>query len=582
MHQLLHQILASRILVVSGKSGLGKTSLLQAGVFPRLRDKDYHPINLRLNQTQISPEQLIIQSIKASCEQQDEVDYLAGDESAAWELFKTSSFWRADRLQTPLLFIDQFEELFSLWQGEPRQKLIQLLSELMNPFMPERVQKKRKQQDAPSYGEQGLELKLVLCLREDYLGELQSLVAPIPNLLDNRFRLTAMNRSQAEQAVIQPAALTGNGYTSPCFKYTQAGLDELLDFLSGIEAEIEPFQLQILCQQIEARIKQSPSFDPAISIDKGFLGGQQAMQGIIADFYLDAIKSLKQWRKKSRARRLCEEGLLSLDGKRLSLEQAEIKRRFKVGIQDLQQLVDSRLLRKEPRLNSYYYELSHDSLTVPVQSKKRWRIPLFIKLFLLLLLVVGLLGFWKLEQAQQAEKTARAAEKRAEAARVAAEKMINFMIFDLSEKLEPVGRLDIVESMQQQVAAYYQEFGSSEQTSDLSRKAAYFSKKGDLLFSQGDLKAAEGAYRKSLEIREELTKRDPSHSGWQQDLIFSLYKLANIYKNQDKDKLTLRKQYLEKALQLLISLKKQGRLPQGRIQWIDSFEQELAEANKAG
>jgi putative ribosome biogenesis GTPase RsgA len=37
VHDLFHQILTTDLLVFFGKSGLGKTSLLQAGLFPRLR-----------------------------------------------------------------------------------------------------------------------------------------------------------------------------------------------------------------------------------------------------------------------------------------------------------------------------------------------------------------------------------------------------------------------------------------------------------------------------------------------------------------------------------------------------------------
>ena len=47
---LFHRICAARLLVLFGKSGLGKTSLLQAGVFPRLRERAMLPLPMRLNQ----------------------------------------------------------------------------------------------------------------------------------------------------------------------------------------------------------------------------------------------------------------------------------------------------------------------------------------------------------------------------------------------------------------------------------------------------------------------------------------------------------------------------------------------------
>src|SRR5262245_19189759 len=51
--ELLRRIVDEPITVLFGKSGLGKTSLLKAGVFPRLRQKDLLPVFIRL---QIRPD----------------------------------------------------------------------------------------------------------------------------------------------------------------------------------------------------------------------------------------------------------------------------------------------------------------------------------------------------------------------------------------------------------------------------------------------------------------------------------------------------------------------------------------------
>ena len=42
--RLLRQITDSPVTVLFGRSGLGKTSLLKAGVFPRLRDRHFLPV----------------------------------------------------------------------------------------------------------------------------------------------------------------------------------------------------------------------------------------------------------------------------------------------------------------------------------------------------------------------------------------------------------------------------------------------------------------------------------------------------------------------------------------------------------
>jgi hypothetical protein len=48
--RLFDRVLASRLLVMFSKSGLGKTSLLMAGLFPKLRkEKPLLPVPIRVN-----------------------------------------------------------------------------------------------------------------------------------------------------------------------------------------------------------------------------------------------------------------------------------------------------------------------------------------------------------------------------------------------------------------------------------------------------------------------------------------------------------------------------------------------------
>jgi dipeptide/tripeptide permease len=55
----------------------------------------------------------------------------------------------------------------------------------------------------------------------------------------------------------------------------------------------------------------------------------------------------------------------------LSLEEGEVERLTGVRRETLASLVDHRLLRSDQRAESFYYELSHDSLVEPVLAKNR-------------------------------------------------------------------------------------------------------------------------------------------------------------------------------------------------------------------
>src|SRR5258708_19377632 len=62
--ELTDQILANRMVVVYGRSGLGKSSLLNAGVAQRLRE-GYLPLIVRVNDVQDGPPASAFQGINA-------------------------------------------------------------------------------------------------------------------------------------------------------------------------------------------------------------------------------------------------------------------------------------------------------------------------------------------------------------------------------------------------------------------------------------------------------------------------------------------------------------------------------------
>ena len=95
------------------------------------------------------------------------------------------------------------------------------------------------------------------------------------------------------------------------------------------------------------------------------LGGDRGLLAILRDFYKNVISSIESPRTRRKVRRLCEQYLISPEGRRLSLERGEIKRILKLTAADLGNLVDRRLLRSDQRADSWYYELSHDSLVPP-------------------------------------------------------------------------------------------------------------------------------------------------------------------------------------------------------------------------
>jgi hypothetical protein len=120
---LLHQLLGVDMLVLFAKPGLGKTVLLRVRLFPCHHERDFLPVPVRFNHADpaLTPMPVFTAAIEETYDA-EAINYTAGDPKSLWALFKTAVFWRGDRLQPPVLILDQFEEIFTprLWPSSPQ------------------------------------------------------------------------------------------------------------------------------------------------------------------------------------------------------------------------------------------------------------------------------------------------------------------------------------------------------------------------------------------------------------------------------------------------------------------------------
>ncbi len=193
--------------IVFGKSGTGKTSLLNAGVFPKLR-KDYClPFRIRLEFRDDSPD-LVTQIKQVLKEEIDKygftVEAYPGAETL-WEYFHREPLWNA---VTPILVFDQFEEMFTLAKrnerfGAKEQAIFwEELADVIENSIPESLKEQvlnNKEQVAYNYRKQ--HAKIVFAFREEFLPEFESITAKIPSIKFSRFRLLPMNGNQAYDVV---------------------------------------------------------------------------------------------------------------------------------------------------------------------------------------------------------------------------------------------------------------------------------------------------------------------------------------------------------------------------------------------
>jgi tetratricopeptide (TPR) repeat protein len=122
-----------------------------------------------------------------------------------------------------------------------------------------------------------------------------------------------------------------------------------------------------------------------------------------------------------------------------------------------------------------------------------------------------------------------AARHEAETQRAQAEGLIEFMLTDLGRKLEPAGRLDLLDDVAQRSMAYYAaQNGAQLDASSLGRRARVLHLMGDLREKRGDMDAALAFFQQAAKSTAELLARQPNDPQRIFDHAQSVYWLGDI------------------------------------------------------
>lgn len=367
------------LVVLYGKSGLGKSSLLNAGIVPHsLQEAEYEPVVIKFGAwtegKTDTPLDLTKAYLNAGQAPSPTLQPLLPEEDSLWRCAKNRQLNGAGR---PLLLFDQFEELFT-YPEAAIQAFRQELAELLHTELPLRYRRLLDAGAAPNLSEAEedaletpLEARIVFAIRSDRMHLLHQLADTLPNILRHLYELRALRAEDARAAIVEPAQKTGE-FCTPSFTWAAPALANLLGYLQDPDDDnrVEAILLQLLCQYFEEKLVEQQGLT---QIEARHLG---ELEQIIENYYHDKLGSLPNERSRSAARKLIEEGLV-LEGEniRLSLHEAQITHQYHVDGELLERLVNSRLLRAEPFLRGgYTYELAHDRLVAPVLRAKQERL----------------------------------------------------------------------------------------------------------------------------------------------------------------------------------------------------------------
>jgi tetratricopeptide (TPR) repeat protein len=357
--------------VLFGQSGLGKSSLLNAGVFPLLRRAGYLPVYLRLSFDAAAPVP-IVQVWQAL------MDECAAHEVSATAILPGDGFWQYlhrpgtrflnphGRPVVPVLAFDQFEEIFTLGRQTPEQTartqvLLQQLGELIENRLPPALESELTEH--PELLDQfdllGQNIKIVFTFREDYLAEFEGLKTLIRPIMQNRMRLAPMRGDRAAEAIRQ----VGAG------RLSAAVAARIVRFVGGAatgdatqlqEISVEPALLSLVCRELnEQRIARRQT-----EISADLIHGENTQQ-IIAQFYSQGFAGLDV-----RVRYFVEDRLLTAAGYRDSCALENALTEPGVSEEAIQTLVDRRILRREERGGLVRLELIHDVLAIVAKASR--------------------------------------------------------------------------------------------------------------------------------------------------------------------------------------------------------------------
>lgn len=364
-----------------GRTGVGKTSILNAGVFPILRQRDYFPIYIRLAQEskKKSYAESIVDKIRESGlkvirDGNQPFNNDGRSKTYLWNYFCTTKFKAIYDGQEhevyPVIVLDQFEEIFFLKKDDTNLLLQQIYVLLSDDLaLPEGYS------DNTNY-------RFIASIREDNLFYLEDSIDELSLDLykDNRYRLKPLNTENAKAAILEPGI--------DCINTEKSGkiAEKIIEMSKDKDGTISSLILSLICSLMYEQAAKANPLKPTINLRQ--IPTTDADTNIIlSDFYR------KNTTKKQR--KIIEENLLTDDGHRKAAD---------VAIPDSEKLTSggSRILQTVETDTGKKVEIVHDRMATVIYLQRQRRdanryrnvMRVVVALFLLVALCTAIAISW--------------------------------------------------------------------------------------------------------------------------------------------------------------------------------------------
>ena len=397
------EVLFSRIeyniqTVVYSRSGIGKSSLINAGIFPKARKAGMLPVGIRLQHS--AKKGVIgtpyIEQVKNAVSEEllrcggraeEIVPHREGHEETLWEYLHRFRFYvnaeGGELRVVPLLVFDQFEEIFTLEKNVGRiVDFFAQVADLLNGIKPEYLiveketvvgakskdsrlnifknMKDRVRNAGADYLQED-SFHVVFTLREDYLSYLERYTTHIPSLKMNRYCLLPITEEQAASVIMdpRPGLVSAEVATFIIEKIT----GETNFKLEGHpEIFVDSAILSLYLSRLYDRLPEGEHEITAELVNK-------LSEDIIQDFYQEAIKGIP-----STVVEYLEDNLLNNEGRRENVSEYNAKHIGGLTDDDIHTLcVGRRLIRRFDYGGDMRLEFIHDILCPVVMERRNTR-----------------------------------------------------------------------------------------------------------------------------------------------------------------------------------------------------------------
>lgn len=368
--ELVSVITAHSAVLLYSQSGAGKTSLLNAKLLPKLEEEEtFHvlppmrvqgllPANLKVGRnTNIFVLNALISA---------GVDMTRANMNMTFHEFVAQCGQPTNEYgePTPIVMVfDQFEELFTSYPGRwmDREDFFRQIGEALegNP--------KKGLAANPL-------LRVIFCMREDYIAELDPYLPLLPEKLRTRFRLEHLREKKALTAITKPLEKTNRIYAPGVAEQLVRNLlripNQSMTGTQTLGIYVEPVQLQVVCQSLWDALTPQENVITAKHLQK-YGDVSQAL----SNFYERSIRSVAKDTgiKEEALRRWFGDTLITPEATRAPVNRGN---ETTGGMPNaaIDKLEAMRLIKGEWKgTNVRWYELAHDRFIEPIRrSNEKW------------------------------------------------------------------------------------------------------------------------------------------------------------------------------------------------------------------